>query len=448
MPHDPARRLAPLGALALCAAAAGPVHAQGVALAAEAARRAAAVMPKVVAWRRDLHAHPELGNSEVRTAKLVADHLRSLGLDVRTGVAKTGVVAVLRGGRPGPVVALRADMDALPVTEQVDLPFKSTVRTTFNGQDVGVMHACGHDMHTAMLLGAAEVLAGLKAQLPGTVKFIFQPAEEGPPMGETGGAKLMIAEGALASPAPAAIFGLHVGVTPRPAGHLSYRPMGAMAGADVMRMVVRGRQTHGALPWGGVDPVVVAAQVVLGLQTVVSRQVDLTASPAVVTVGSIQGGVRNNIIPDSVVMLGTIRTFDLKMRDTIHARVRRTAEHIAQASGATAEVSFTANAPVTFNDPALTARMLPTLKRVAGEQNVSLSPQTTGAEDFGYFEQKIPGLFVFLGVMPKGADPATVAPNHSPKFFADESAMPTGVRALAGLALDFLAGGGQTASSR
>ena len=448
MPHDPARRLAPLAALVLCGAAAGPVHAQGGGLAGEVERRAAAVMPKVVAWRRDIHAHPELGNGEVRTAKLVAGHLRALGLDVRTGVAKTGVVAVLRGGRPGPVVALRADMDALPVTEQVDLPFKSTVRTTFNGQDVGVMHACGHDMHTAMLLGAAEVLAGMRAQLPGTVKFIFQPAEEGPPLGETGGAKLMIAEGALANPAPAAIFGLHVGVTPRPAGHLSYRPMGAMAGADVMRMVVRGRQTHGALPWGGVDPIVVAAQVVLGLQTVVSRQVDLTASPAVVTVGSIQGGVRNNIIPDSVVLLGTIRTFDLKMRDTIHARVRRTAEHVAQASGATAEVSFTANAPVTFNDPALTARMLPTLKRVAGEQNVSLSPQTTGAEDFGYFEQKVPGLFVFLGVMPKGADPTSVAPNHSPKFFADESAMPVGVKALASLALDFLAGTGQTASRR
>ena len=448
MPHDPARRLAPLAALVLCGAAARPAFAQGGGLADDVERRAAAVMPKVVAWRRDIHAHPELGNSEVRTAKLVADHLRKLGLDVRTGVAKTGVVAVLRGGRPGPVVALRADMDALPVTEQVDLPFKSTVRTTFNGQDVGVMHACGHDMHTAMLLGAAEVLAGMRAQLPGTVKFIFQPAEEGPPAGETGGAKLMIAEGALSNPAPAAIFGLHVGVTPRPAGHLSYRPMGAMAGADVMRMVVRGRQTHGALPWGGVDPIVVAAQVVLGMQTVVSRQVDLTASPAVVTVGSIQGGVRNNIIPDSVVLLGTIRTFDLKMRDTIHARVRRTAEHIAQASGATAEVSFTGNAPVTFNDPALTARMLPTLKRVAGEQNVSLSPQTTGAEDFGYFEQKVPGLFVFLGAMPKGADPASVAPNHSPRFFADESAMPVGVKALASLALDFLAGAGQTASTR
>jgi len=330
----------------------------------------------------------------------------------------------------------------------VELPFKSTVRTTYNGQEVGVMHACGHDMHTAMLMGAAEVLAGMKAQLPGTVKFIFQPAEEGPPPGETGGAKLMIAEGALENPRPAAIFGLHVGVAAKPAGHLSYRPQGAMASADVMRMVVRGRQTHGALPWGGVDPIVVASQIVLGLQTVVSRQVDLTSSPAVVTVGSIQGGVRNNIVPDSVVMLGTIRTFDMAMRDSIHRRVQRTADMIARASGATAEVSFVNNAPVTYNDPLLTTRMEPTLRRVAGDGNVSVAQQTTGAEDFGFFEQKVPGLFVFLGVAPKGADPATVAPNHSPKFFADESAMPTGVRALANLAIDFLQGEGRATSSR
>lgn len=266
-------------------------------------------------------------------------------------------------------------------------------------------------------------------------------------MGETGGAKLMIAEGALANPAPGAIFGLHVGVVPRPAGHISYRPMGAMASADVMHMVVRGRQTHGAVPWAGVDPIVVASQIVLGLQTVVSRQVDLTASPAVVTVGSIQGGVRSNIVPDSVVMLGTIRTFDMAMRDTIHARVRRTADLIARSAGATAEVTFTNNAPVTFNDPALTARMLPTLRRVAGERNVSIAPQTTGAEDFGFFEQKVPGLFVFLGVAPAGSDATSVAPNHSPKFFADESALPTGVRALAHLAADFLAAPAPRATS-
>jgi amidohydrolase len=445
-----ARRLVLAAAGVALAIAARPLHAQVAApsLAAELDRRAAAVMPKVVTWRRDIHAHPELGNAETRTAKLVADHLRSLGLEVRTGVAKTGVVAVLRGGRPGPVVALRADMDALPVTEQVDLPFKSTVRTTFNGQDVGVMHACGHDMHTAMLMGAAEVLAGMKAQLPGTVKFIFQPAEEGPPAGETGGAKRMSAAAARANPAPSAIFGLHVGVTQRPAGHLSYRALGAMASADVMQLVVRGRQTHGAVPWAGVDPIVVASQIVLGLQTVVSRQVDLTSSPAVVTVGSIQGGVRGNIVPDSVVMLGTVRTFDMAMRDSIHQRVRRTAELIARASGATAEVSFVNNAPVTSNDPALTARMLPTLRRVAGAANVSEGPQTTGAEDFGFFQQKVPGLFVFLGVVPKGADPATVAPNHSPRFFADESAMPTGVKALAHLAVDYLSAPAATSSIR
>jgi len=408
------------------------------ALAAEIDRRAAQVMPKVVAWRRDIHQHPELGNRETRTAKLVADHLRALGIEVRTGVAHTGVVGVLRGGRPGPVVALRADMDALPVTEEVDLPFKSKVRTTYNGQEVGVMHACGHDMHTAMLMGAAEVLAGMRQQLPGTVKFIFQPAEEGPPAGEQGGASLMIKGGALDNPKPGAIFGLHVGVLPKEAGQISYRPMGAMAAADVLRIVVRGRQTHGALPWLGVDPIVVASQIVMGLQTVVSRQSDLTTSPAVVTIGSIHGGVRTNIVPDSVVMLGTIRTFDLAMRDSIHAHVRRTSEMIAASAGAKAEVTFDNLAPVTYNDPVLTERMLPTLKRVAGDANVALGKQTTGAEDFGYFQEKVPGLYVFLGVVPKGGDLTKVAPNHSPRFFADESAMPVGVRTLAQLAVDYL----------
>jgi len=421
-------------ASAQSAGRAGPA----AALTAEIDRRAAQVMPKVVAWRRDIHQHPELGNRETRTAKLVADHLRALGMEVGTGVARTGVVGVLRGGRPGPVVALRADMDALPVQEEVDLPFKSTVRTTYNGQDVGVMHACGHDMHVAMLMGAAEVLAGMREQLPGTVKFIFQPAEEGPPMGEAGGASLMIKEGALENPRPAAIFGIHVGVAPKEAGHISYRPMGAMAAADVLRIVVRGRQTHGALPWAGIDPIVVAAQVVMGLQTVVSRQADLTTSPAVVTIGSIQGGVRTNIVPDSVVMLGTIRTFDMPMRDSIQAHVRRTAQMIAASAGATADVVFTNLAPVTYNDPALTERMLPTLRRVAGAKNVSLAKQTTGAEDFGYFQQKVPGLFVFLGVVPKGGDLSKVAPNHSPRFFADESAMPVGVRTLSQLAVDYM----------
>ena len=435
-------RLGAGGVAVAAALAAGAAPAGAQSLAGEIDRRAKLVEPKVVAWRRDIHQHPELGNSEVRTAKLVADHLRSLGLEVRTGVAKTGVVATLRGGRPGPLVALRADMDALPVAEQVELPFKSKVRTTFNGQDVGVMHACGHDLHTAMLMGAAEVLVGMKAQLPGSVQFIFQPAEEGPPQGEEGGAKLMLKEGIWAREKPAAIFGLHVGVVPKEVGHLSYRPLGAMASADVMRILVRGRQTHGAVPWAGVDPIVLSSQIILGLQTIVSRQSDLTSSPAVVTVGSLQGGIRQNIIPDSVVMLGTVRTFDLAMRDDIHARIKRTAEMIAGSAGATAEVSFVNNAPVTSNDPALTERMVPTLERVAGKGNVSIAKQTTGAEDFGFFQEQVPGLFVFLGIAPRGAKLEEVAPNHSPKFRADEGALPVGVRTLTQLAVDFLSGEG------
>lgn len=415
-----------------------PLLAQSSRLDAEVDRRAAQVNGKVVAWRRDIHANPELSNRETRTAELVAQHLRSLGIEVRTGVAHTGVVGVLRGGRPGPVVALRADMDALPVTEEVDVPFASKVRATYNGQEVGVMHACGHDTHVAMLMGAAEVLAGMRRDLPGTVVFIFQPAEEGPPAGERGGAELMIAEGALENPKPAAIFGLHV--LPYPAGEIRYRPGGAMASSDAIRIVVRGRQTHGAQPWAGVDPIVVAAQVVMGLQTITSRQVDITAAPAIVTVGVINGGVRNNIIPDSVVMLGTIRTFDAAVRRDIHERVRRTAESIAQSAGATARVIIDIGPPVTYNDPALTERMLPTLRQVAGAANVRLAPPLTPAEDFSRYQERIPGLFFFLGITPPGADPRTVAANHSPRFFVDEAALPVGVRALAHVAVDYLSG--------
>jgi len=429
-------RVALLQVLAIVAA--GPVLAQTSRLDAEVDRRAAQVNGKVVAWRRDIHANPELSNRETRTAELVAQHLRSLGIEVRTGVAHTGVVGVLRGGRPGPVVALRADMDALPVTEEVDVPFASKVRATYNGQEVGVMHACGHDTHVAMLMGAAEVLAGMRRDLPGTVVFIFQPAEEGPPAGERGGAELMIAEGALENPKPTAIFGLHV--LPYPAGEIRYRPGGAMASADGLRIVVRGRQTHGAQPWAGVDPIVVAAQVVMGLQTITSRQVDITAAPAIVTVGVINGGVRNNIIPDSVVMLGTIRTFDAAVRRDIHERVRRTAESIAQSAGATARVVIDTGPPVTYNDPALTERMLPTLRQVAGAANVRLAPPLTPAEDFSRYQERIPGLFFFLGITPPGADPRTVAANHSPRFFVDEAALPIGVRALAHVAVDYLSG--------
>lgn len=412
------------------------LEAQSDALRTEVDRRAAQVQGKVVAWRRDIHQHPELSNRETRTAELVANHLRSLGLEVRTGVAHTGVVGVLRGGKPGPVVALRADMDALPVAEAVDLPFASKVRTTYNGQDVGVMHACGHDTHTAMLMGVAEVLAGMRADLPGTVKFIFQPAEEGAPAGERGGAQLMIEEGALDDPKPSAIFGLHV--FPFPAGDIRYRAGGIMAGADAFRIVVRGRQTHGALPWAGVDPIVVSSQIVIGLQTITSRQVDLTTAPAVVTVGAINGGVRFNIIPDSVVLLGTIRTFEPAMRNDIHQRVRRTAESIAQSAGATAQVVIDTITAVTYNDAALTERMLPTLRAVAGANHLVVATPSTTAEDFSRYQQRIPGVFFFLGITPPGTDPSKVAPNHSPRFFVDEAALPTGVRALAYLAVDYL----------
>lgn len=397
--------------------------------------RVSAVMPRVISWRRDIHQHPELSNRETRTTKVVADHLRALGLEVKTNVAKTGVVGVLRGGRPGRVVALRADMDGLPVTEMVDLPFKSVAKSTYNGQDVGVMHACGHDAHVAMLMGVAEILTGLKAQLPGTVKFIFQPAEEGAPPGETGGAGDMIAEGVLENPVVNAIFGLHV--MPLEQGSLWYRAGGLMASSDTLKITVHGRQTHGAVPWGGVDPIVVSAQIVTGLQTIVSRQADVTNAPAVVTIGRINGGIRFNIIPDTVVLEGTIRTLDSAMQKDIHARIKRTAELIAQSAGATATVQIDIGNPVTFNDPALTEQMAPTLRRVAGDLVFTARPRTV-AEDFSKFQQKVPGLFFYLGVNKKGVDLATVAENHSPYFFVDEGALPTGVRALAHLAVDYL----------
>jgi len=441
MPHPPVRlrrlRAALIAALsALCAALPRPATAQQCTLADEVDRRVAQVGPKVIAWRRDIHQHPELGNHEVRTAKLVADALRAMGLEVREGVAKTGVVGVLRGGRPGPVVALRADMDALPVTEETDLPFKSTVTSTFANQTVGVMHACGHDAHTAMLLGAAEVLAGMRAQLPGTVKFIFQPAEEGPPPGEKGGASLMVEEGALENPAAAAIFGLHV--WPDEAGKISYRSGGAMSASDQLHIVVKGKQTHGAQPWRGVDPIVVTAQIVSALQTITARQTDITLAPAVITVGTINGGIRFNIIPDSVVMTGTIRTFDAGMRKDVHLRIRRTAEKIAEASGATALVRIDLGNDVLVNDPALTERMAPTLRRVTGGR-VNASGIWMPSEDFPFYTKNIPGLYVFLGVNRPGVGPDDAAPNHSPRFFVNEDALATGVRALASLAVDYLA---------
>ena len=398
---------------------------------------AARVESSVIACRRDIHQNPELGNREVRTAKIVEDKLRALGIEVKTGVAHTGVIGLLRGGNPGKVVALRADMDALPVVEQVDLPFASKVRTTYNEQEVGVMHACGHDAHVAILLGVAEVLAGMREDLPGTVKFLFQPAEEGAPQGEEGGAELMVKEGALQNPKVDAIFGLHV--TSRYAiNEIGYRPEGMMAAVDTLTIQVHGKQTHGAYPWLGVDPIVVAAQIVLGLQTIPSRQLDSTVAPSIVTIGAINGGVRNNIIPDTVKMIGTIRSLDAKMRDEIHTRIRRTAENIAEAAGAKAEVTITTGYPITFNDPALTEKSLPTLRRVAGTAKVKLVNPVLGAEDFSFFQKNVPGLYFWVGIRPPDQTPEEAPSNHSPLFFVDERGLLLGVRALANLAVDYL----------
>jgi len=415
---------------------AAPVAASSLAALIDTA--AQAVEPRVLAWRRDFHAHPELGNREFRTAAVVAAHLRELGFDeVRTEVAHTGVVGLLKGALPGPVVALRADMDGLPVAEEVDLPFASKATAVWNGETVGVMHACGHDTHTAMLMGVAEVLAGLRGQLRGSVKFIFQPAEELPPEGEDGGAKMMIEQGALDGPRPSAIFGLHV-TSRLPLNVVGYRPGPTMASADNLKITIHGRQTHGAMPWAGVDPIVTSAQVVLGLQTIVSREMDLTREPAVLTLGTIRGGLRENIIPDSVEMRGTIRTFDEEMRDDIHERVTYLAQAISRGARAGCDVCIKKNYPVTVNDPALTEAMLPTLHRVAGPGRLALVPKVTGSEDFSFFQQQVPGLFIFLGVTPAGTDPNKAAPNHSPRFFVDEACLVTGVRALAHLAADFL----------
>lgn len=406
-----------------------PLHAQTWDARVEAASRK--VEEKLIRWRRDIHQNPELSNQEFRTARLAADHLRSLGLEVKTGVGGTGVVGVLKGGRPGPVVALRADMDALPVTELVELPFASKVRTVFNGQEVGVMHACGHDAHVAILMSVAEVLGGMREQIPGTVKFIFQPAEEG-----EGGARRMIEEGALDNPRPAAIFGLHV-LSGIPAGTIAYRPGAFMAAADWLRIKVRGRQTHGAYPWKGVDPVVVASQIILGLQTITSRQLDTTLAPAVVTVASIHGGVRGNIIPDEVEMVGTLRSFDEAMRRDLHDRVRKTAEMIAESAGATATVTINATGRVTYNDPALTEKIAPTLRRVAAGKAQLIPPQTV-AEDFSEYQAVIPGLFFYIGATPPDQPMSEAPSNHSPHFFVDESGLRLGVRALASIALDYL----------
>ncbi len=429
------RRL--LTALPLLLAIAAPAQAQD--LAATVDQRVRALEGKVIEWRRHIHQNPELSNRETNTAQLVADHLRKLGMEVKTGVAKTGVIGLLKGGKPGPVVALRADMDALPVIEESDLPFKSTVKTEYLGQQVGVMHACGHDAHIAILMGVAEVLAGVKNQLPGTVKFIFQPAEEGPPPGETGGAPLMVEEGALENPKPDAIFGLHV-ISGLPAGMITYRAGPLMASADWLYITVNGKQTHGAWPWSGIDPVVTSAQIVMGLQNIVARQIDVSKEPAVVSVATINGGARKNIIPDKVEMTGTIRSFDEGMRQDIHARIKHISESIAEANHAKAEVRIDKAVPVTVNDAALTEKMIPTLKRIGGQDGAAVSRRVMVAEDFSYFQEKIPGLFYFVGITPKDQDMVAAAPNHSPRFYIDESGLLQGTRSLAALAVDFLAG--------
>ncbi len=405
----------------------------------DVAKRADAITQKVITWRRDFHEHPELGNNEKRTAEIIAKHLKALGIEVQTGVAKTGVVGVLVGGKPGPVVALRADMDALPVVERVPLPFASKVKTTYNGQEVGVMHACGHDSHMAILMGVAEVLAGMKKDISGTVKFIFQPAEEGAPVGEEGGAELMVREGVLQNPKVDVIFGLHIN-SQTPVGQITYRPGGTMAAVNDMKITVTGKQAHGAYPWSSIDPIVVSAQIINSLQTIVSRNLNITDNPGVVTIGMIQGGVRSNIIPEKVEMLGTVRNFTAADEKMFIERIKTIAIKTGEAGGAKVEVliPYSAHYPVTFNDVALTEKMLPSLQATAGAENVKLKPPVTGAEDFSFYQEKVPGLFFFLGGMPKDQDPLKAPSHHTPDFFLDESGFTLGVKALCNLTLDYM----------
>ena len=398
------------------------------------------LMDKVIEWRHDIHQYPELSNREFKTAAKVAKHLNNLGLEVKTDIAYTGVVAILEGGKPGPMVALRADMDALPVEEMTGLPFASKERDTYNGLDVGVMHACGHDAHVAILMGVAEFLTSVKNDLSGSVMFIFQPAEEGPPVGEEGGAQLMLKEGIWADRKPDVVFGLHV--TNAPNGLIAYREGAAMAAADPWRITIKGRQAHGSRPWDSIDPIMVAFQIGNNLQTIVSRRLDLRESPAVISVGSIHGGVRSNIIPDVVEMEGTIRTFDSSIRDTIFSEMRNIAEKTAEMAGASVEVYLPngQSYPVTYNDEDLTTRVLPSLKKIVGEEGIVRSGRSTGAEDFSFFSQEVPGFYFFLGVNKPDADPYNTAGNHSPFFYIDDSALPVGVKALSHLTIEYLNG--------
>ncbi|MBL7844087.1 MAG: amidohydrolase [Cyclobacteriaceae bacterium] len=398
---------------------------------------ATAIEPRMIEWRRDIHQHPELGNREFKTAAKIAEHLKSLGIEVQTGVAHTGVVGILKGGKPGPVIALRADIDALPVTERNSLPFASKEKTVFNGQETGVMHACGHDTHVAVLMATAEVLAKNKSELKGTIKFIFQPSEEGPPAGEEGGADLMVRQGVLDNPKVDVIFGLHISSI-TPLGRITYRPAGTMAASDWFSIKVKGRQSHGAYPWMSVDPIVVSAQIITGLQTIVSRQTELTKEAAVITIGRFQAGIRENIIPEEAFMAGTIRTLDESMQEKIHEKIRLTATKIAESAGATAEVVIDKKTPVTYNDPALTEKMVASLQKAAGEKNVVRINAVTGAEDFAFYQKKVPGFFFFIGAMSPDQDPAKVPAHHTPDFMIDERGLLIGLKAMLNVTLDYM----------
>lgn len=401
--------------------------------------RAESLQTKLVAWRRDFHEHPELGGREVRTAEIIAKHLRSLGIEVKMHVATTGVVGILKGAYPGPVVALRADMDGLPVVERTSVPFASKVKTVYDGHEVGVMHACGHDTHMAILMATAEVLAGMKNEIHGTVKFIFQPAEEGVPPGEKGGAEEMVKEGVMENPKVDVVFGLHIN-SQTEVGKILYRPGGIMAAVSDFKIIVKGRSAHGAYPWSSIDPIVVSAEIINSLQTIVSRNLNVTENPAVVTIGAINGGNRSNIIPEKVEMMGTLRAFSKSDVKMLNDRVKEIAVKTADALGATAEVilPYTTSYPVTYNDPKLMEKMLPSLQASAGAENVLLKPAVTGAEDFSFYQEKVPGLFIFLGGMPKGADPLKAASHHTPDFYIDESGLALGVKALTNLTLDYM----------
>ncbi|HEY5823982.1 MAG TPA: amidohydrolase [Cyclobacteriaceae bacterium] len=400
-------------------------------------QQAKEIEQKVIEWRRHFHQYPELSNRETKTGAYIAEHLKKLGLEVQYPVAKTGVVALLKTGKPGPVIALRADIDALPVIERGNLPFASKEKVVFNGQETGVMHACGHDSHIAILMGVAEILVKDKADLKGTIKFIFQPAEEGAPVGEEGGASLMVKEGVLENPKVDAIFGLHI-QSMRPIGKVGYKSGGMMAAADTYSVTVKGKQSHGSAPWMGVDPIVTSAEIILGLQTIISRQTELTKEAAVITVGRIQSGIRENIIPEEAFFAGTIRTLDTAMQNKIHEKIKLTATKIAESQGATAEVVIRRGTPVTYNDPALTAMMAPSLTKAAGQGNVEDIDAVTGAEDYAFYQKKVPGLFVFVGAMAPDTDPTKVASHHTPDFFIDERGFLTGIRTMLDLTVDYM----------